>query len=141
MGGFGGGGFGGGGYGGVNTPFPATIKKPSIAIRMMFEDQTISSKMENGQVFTRPRSKKVRRSWAVLFDHAPQSDATAIEDFVRNTSIGGAMAFLWEDPRTAEEVVVRFSKLPEIQDAGWATQKDGATSGLSYNVEFELTEV
>lgn len=142
MGGFGGGGFGSGGFGEVTTPFPATLRKPSIGIQVSFTDPAIRSKMENGLVFSRPRTSKVNRTWSVVFNNAPQSDADLISDFVQNTSIGGSMAFLWFDPRTGEEVPVRFAKLPQIADAGWATQKDDTSvSGLSYNISFDLEEV
>lgn len=142
MGGYGGGGFGAGGYGAVNTPFPSTVKKPSVSIHQTYEDPAIRSQMENGTVFTRPRGSRVLRTWTVSYSHAPAVDFSAIDYFVRNTTIGGSMAFLWADPRSGEELAVRFSKTPEIDDAGWATQKDDPSiSGLSYNITFDVEEV
>lgn len=142
MGGYGGGGFGAGGYGLVNTPFPSTIKKPSISMQQGYNDLTLRSEMENGLVFTRPRGTKIRRTWSIIYDHAPSSDMDMIDDFVRNVTLGGGMAFLWADPRSDEEIPVRFSKLPQIADAGWATQKaDSSISGLTYNISFEIEEV
>jgi len=142
MGGYGGGGFGAGGYGVVNIPFPSTLKKPQVSIQQSYNDLTLRSEMENGLIFTRPRGTSIKRTWSVVLDHAPEGDLDLIDDFIRNTTIGGAMAFLWLDPRSDEQVTVRFSKLPQIADAGWATQKDDpGIAGLSYNISFELEEV
>jgi len=49
----------------------------------------------------------------------------------------------WRDPRNDEEATVRFTKLPEFQDAGWANQSQEGESqrGPSFNFSIEIEEV
>lgn len=128
--------------------FPILSKAPALAMRESYDDPTISSKSEFGYVFTRPRSSKVPRIFALSYEYAPQSDHDALDAFIRTTVVGTSGAFDWEDPRTGEIVTVRFTKLPEFEDAGYATQKSDPNtpevpivSGKSYKFSMELTEV
>lgn len=120
--------------------FPTLIRKPDVNIQMEYDDPTISSKMENGLVITRPRYTAMRRSWTVAYSYAPAADLTTLDNFVRGTVLGGSGSFTWTCPGTGEVVDVRFVKLPQVLDAGFASPP-GAAAGLTYNLQFTIQEV
>lgn len=128
--------------------FPVLSKAPDQSIAESYDDQTLSSKSEFGYVFTRPRSTKISRILTISYSRLPQSDHDLLDAFVRTTTLGGSGSFLWADPRTAEQLTVRFTKPPQFQDAGYAVQKTDPAApdipvveGKSYNATFEITEV
>lgn len=100
------------------------------------EDGTISDKMENGAVFTRPRFSRMRRTWKVNYKACPVADRDALRTFAM--SVGGWENFTFIDNRIAsapETLNVRFSKLPTIKDGGWVK------GGKAFDFSFELTEL
>lgn len=128
--------------------FPVLSKTPDVSMRESYDDLTLSSKSEFGYVFTRPRSNRVRRIVTVSYSYAPQADHDLLDAFIRTTTVGMAGAFDWQDPRTGEVLTVRFTKLPEFADAGFAIQKvDPNTpevpgvAGNTYSFSMELTEL
>lgn len=117
-------------------------------MRESYDDQTISSKSEFGYVFTRPRSTKLSRIITVSYSYAPQVDHDLLDAFIRTGTIGMSGPFAWEDPRSGEMLTVRFSKLPEFADSGFAIQKNDpntpevpGVAGNTYSFSFEITEV
>lgn len=128
--------------------FPVLSKAPDVSVRESYDDQTIQSKSEFGYVFTRPRSTKLSRIITVSYSLVPQADHDLLDAFIRTTTIGMSGSFGWQDPRTDEQLTVRFSKLPEFADSGFAIQKTDpntpevpGVSGNTYSFSMELTEV
>jgi hypothetical protein len=100
-------------------------------------DPTIASPMENGLVVTRPRYSRVRRTRNVPYRLAPQVFRDVLDDFIRFSVLGSSGIFYWTDPRTDEQLKVRFKQnsLPKPVESG------RASGVLVWNFNLELEEV
>lgn len=94
--------------------------------------------MENGMETTRARFTRRRRQWTVTINFLSQGDMLKLENFVSLTVNYGANIFYFtdtRDPYRLQVYTVRFSKLPEYEDADWVADS------FRQNCTFELREV
>lgn len=87
---------------------------------------------------TRARFTRRRRQWAVVIEFLTNQEWRTLEIWVQNTAVYGANIFFFpdaRDPENPEQLMVRFSKLPEYSDAGWIEGE------FRQNCAFELREV
>lgn len=87
---------------------------------------------------TRARYTRRRRKWSVNIDFLTNADWLALEDFVVNTAVYGAVIFTFQDTRVPASPVtltVRFETIPSYTDAGWQVGE------FRQNCSFEIGEV
>jgi phage-related protein len=129
--------------------FPELDKKPDVSLVQSYNDSTISSAMETGLEITRARFPRVRREWQVSYRNVLQSDSDALDAFIRTAVYGTAGSFTWTHPKTGEKVLVRFSQLPALAEAGYIVNSKliaaGAdpvqAQGFSDSFTFKVREV
>lgn len=122
----------------MSTPaFPTLTRKPALRTKTTSLDPTLRDSMENGMVSTRARYTRRRRKWAVTIDMLTQADKTALETFVVNTAVFGAVLFTFIDTRPATPVTltVNFTVLPSYTDCGFIYGE------FRENCSFEIGEV
>jgi hypothetical protein len=122
----------------VSTPaFPTLTRKPALRTKTSSLDPTLRDPMENGMSSSRARFTRRRRKWSVTIDMLTQADKTALEDFVENDAVYGAVIFTFVDTRPAPPVTltVRFEVLPSYTDCGFVYGE------FRENCSFEIGEV
>lgn len=75
--------------------FPSLARGISWGSSQKIEDGTIRDKMEMGQVMTRQRFSRLRRTWKIEYQFLNSTDMTAIDFFYRTAVQGGALPFYW----------------------------------------------
>lgn len=103
--------------------FPELSRAPALKTKTATNDPTLRDTMENGMVSTRARFTRRRRQWTVALDFLTNDDMRALDLWVQNVVVYGANIFFFpdnRDPTSPQQLMVRFSKLPEYTDAGWA---------------------
>ncbi len=75
--------------------FPSLARGISWGASQKIEDGTIRDKMEMGQVMTRQRFSRLRRTWKVEYQFLNSTDLAAIDYFCRATVQGGGLPFYW----------------------------------------------
>jgi hypothetical protein len=123
----------------VSTPaFPTLTRKPALRTKTTTLDPTLRDPMENGMSSSRARYTRRRRKWSVTIDMLTLADQTALEDFVVNTAVFGAVLFTFLDTRNTaspETLTVRFEVLPSYTDCGFVSGE------FRQNASFEIGEV
>jgi hypothetical protein len=110
---------------------------PALRTRTTSLDPTLRDPMENGMASSRARFTRRRRKWAVTIDMLTLADQAALETFVQDDAVYGAVIFTFVDNRPAspETLNVRFEVIPSYTDAGWVG------SEFRQNCSFEIGEV
>lgn len=122
----------------MNYPeFPVLEGDVRLSVEHGHNDETISSKMENGLRITRVRFPRIRRTWPMELSAFGQSDCDELLHFRDKVVFGGAGAFYILLPVTDERVLVRFlpDKTPKPKEVGMDE------NGPLYSVSFEIEEV
>jgi hypothetical protein len=108
-------------------------------------DPTIRDQMENGMETTRPRFRRLRRTFSMSLDLLTADDKAALDLFYQSTVMYGALPFLVTDPRNLESpatYLVRFASLPKYVDAGWiGGDTQGNAPQFRFNCTFQVREV
>jgi hypothetical protein len=116
--------------------FPTLSRAPLMNEEETLEDSTISDKMENGAVFTRPRFSRMRRTWKVNYKALTIADRDLLRTHAQ--TVGGFSNFNFVDnrvPGSPATLNVRFSKLPTLKDGGIAR------GAKVFDASFEITEL
>ena len=111
--------------------FPTLSRNPSYPIEEESENMVIKDSSESGYETSRPRFTKRRRTWNVVYNNLPSSDATTIDNFFIGDAGYGSSIFVWTNPANSTSYNVRFVDPPKTSYI---------TSGLC-NVTFQLKEV
>lgn len=90
--------------------FPSTIPNPEYPFKIEYEDNSISTKFEDGTVQSRLKFTKSRRTWTIKWNGMKQAYYDTVEDFIVNQAKHQANAFYWTIPATNTTVFVRCIK-------------------------------
>jgi hypothetical protein len=88
--------------------FP-NIGKPN-SIEEEWEDQGMSSRMEDGLEISRARFTRSRGTWVLHWNYLSDSDYDALMCFYKDTVKGKAEKFYWVHPVSALTYEVRFAE-------------------------------
>lgn len=86
--------------------FPS-IEPPVYPLEEQYEDNSISSAMEDGTVTGRRKFTKSRTTWTLKWTALPDSDHTLLMDFIRKTVYFKSLSFAWTNPQTETTHEVR----------------------------------
>ncbi len=75
----------------------------------LLDDPTIRSKMENGEVHTRPRFTATKQKWTVLYSYLTAADKALLKTLQDNVRVG-ADIFRWTNPTDDIEYDVRLAQ-------------------------------
>jgi hypothetical protein len=119
--------------------FPRLSRHPALKTKGDYAlDPTLRDDMANGMETTRAKFTRLRRQYTVTFENLTNADVAALRDFVENVAVAGANIFWITDNRdrtNPKQLMVRFSKLPSDDDAGWVQDQ------LRQTCMFEVREV
>ena len=119
--------------------FPDLSRQPALKTKTTSVDPTLRDEQSNGMESSRAKFTRRRRTWATTIEGLTNDDWRTLEQFVTSDAIqyGAGMFYFLDtrDPTHPEELLVRFSKIPEYTDAGWIEGE------LCQNAAFELKEV
>lgn len=90
--------------------FPSTIPNPEYPFRVEHEDNSITSKFEDGIVQSRLKFTKSRKTWTLKWNGLKQTDYATLEDFIVNDAKHAANAFNWTNPINNTTYEVRCIK-------------------------------
>lgn len=90
--------------------FPSTIPNPEYPFKVEYEDNSITSKFEDGTVQSRLKFTKSRRTWTLKWNGLKQVYYDTLEDFIVNSAKHQANVFNWTIPTTETTVSVRCIK-------------------------------
>ena len=110
--------------------FPSTIPNPEYPFKVEHEDNSITSKFEDGTVQSRLKFTKSRRTWTLKWNGLKQVHYDTLENFIVNVAKHQANVFYWTIPATNTTVSVRCIKF----DSEMAFINN-------WNVEIQLQEV
>lgn len=79
--------------------FP-NISAPSYPLKIQTENNSITSKFEDGTVQSRPKFLRSRRKFVVSWQSLPQNEYLILDDFIRNVVRYSAETFYWKNPAT-----------------------------------------
>ena len=88
--------------------FP-TVKNPATITDLQPEDPAIRTELENGQVQTRARYTRMRRSWTLAWANMTNADYQLMfSHYVAQK--GGSDSFTWTNPMNNTEYTVRYKE-------------------------------
>ena len=90
--------------------FPSTIPNPEYPFKVEHEDNSISSKFEDGTVQSRLKFTRSRRTWTLNWKGLSNTHYTTLENFIVNQAKHAANVFNWTIPNTSTTVSVRCIK-------------------------------
>lgn len=90
--------------------FPS-IEPPVYPLEEQYEDNSISSAMEDGTVTGRRKFTKSRTTWTLKWTALPDSDHTLLMDFIRKTVYFKSLSFAWTNPQTETTHEVRVASV------------------------------
>lgn len=109
--------------------FPSTIPNPEYPLKVEHEDNSITSKFEDGTVQSRLKFTKSRKTFTLTWNGLPQTHYDTLENFIVNTVKHAALVFSWTNPANNTTYNVRCTKF------------DAEIRFINYwNVELELQE-
>lgn len=109
--------------------FPSDIK-PEYPLSETIEDNSITSKFEDGSVQSRRKFTRNRISYKLKFNLS-ESDYEVLKEFIKKDACYGANVIRWQHPVTREFVDARIAK---VGAAEYNTQD-------RWTLELELQEV
>ena len=77
--------------------FP-NISKPSYPLNIETENNSLTSKFEDGTVQSRPKFTRSRRTFTVKWNGLPNKEYLILDKFIRETVKYSSETFLWENP-------------------------------------------
>lgn len=116
--------------------FPDLFKAPDVSVKESFDDPGIKDKMEDGAVASRPRYTRMRKTLKVSYSLLTPDARLTLIQFLR--SVGSWAPFYFvdgRDPANPETLLVRFTKLPEVEDDKYAG------SSKRFKFAMEITEL
>lgn len=90
--------------------FPTTIPNPEYPFKVEHEDNSITSRFEDGTVQSRLKFTKSRRTWTLKWNGLKQEYYDTLESFIVNSAKHQANVFYWTIPNTSTTVSVRCIK-------------------------------
>ena len=93
--------------------FP-TLPAPAFEIPVDTENPALRSAFEDGNVQTRSKYTKQRRTWSLTWPGMSKANKETLHAFYLTTK-GGSQAFTWTDTEASANVVVRFISFKETQ--------------------------
>ena len=90
--------------------FPSSIPNPEYPFKVEHEDNSITSKFEDGTVQSRLKFTKSRRTWTLKWNGLKQAYYNTLENFIVNSVKHQAVVFNWTIPNTNTTVAVRCIK-------------------------------
>ncbi|WP_276691273.1 hypothetical protein [Acidaminococcus massiliensis] len=112
------------------TTFP-DLPNPDYPLKMNPEDNTITSKFEDGSTQVRRKMTKSRRTFTLTWNEMKTEQFKILDNWVRNIAHFGCETFKWTNPGTGEQITARIS-----------SYKDPQLLKVNYwNVTLEITEV
>lgn len=90
--------------------FPSSIPNPEYPFKVEHEDNSITSKFEDGTVQSRLKFTKSRRTWTLKWNGLKQMYFNTLENFIVNSAKHQAVVFNWTIPNTNTTVAVRCIK-------------------------------
>lgn len=111
--------------------FPTEIPLPSYPLKMVAEDNSITSKFEDGSMVSRKKFSRSRIKFEVQWNSLTNEEFAILDNFIVNVVSHAAEAFVWENPVNHVPYTVR------------CTSYSGGTLTFfnNWNVQIELTEV
>lgn len=110
--------------------FPSSIPNPEYPFKVEHEDNSITSKFEDGTVQSRLKFTKSRKTWTLKWNGMKQSHYNILENFIVNSAKHKANVFNWVCPADDTTYSVRCIKF----DAEMVFINN-------WNVEIQLQEV
>ena len=102
----------------MSGTFPLASKQDSKYYEVIPEDPSISTGMEGGYDYSRPRfTRTPRKSYKTGFTHLTNADRAIIQAFW-DLNMGGSDSFTWTDPVDLQEKTVRFDGPLSFKYAG-----------------------
>ena len=77
--------------------FP-TIPNPEYPFKVEHEDNSITSKFEDGTVQSRLKFTKSRKTWTLKWNGMSQTNYNTLENFIVNSAKHAANVFNWTNP-------------------------------------------
>ena len=90
--------------------FPSTIPNPEYPFKVEHEDNSITSKFEDGTVQSRLKFTKSRKTWTLAWKGLKQTHYNTLENFIVNTAKHAANVFTWTNPINNTDYSVRCIK-------------------------------
>lgn len=107
------------------------ISNPSYPLKIEREDNSITSKFEDGSMQSRRKFTRSRRKFTLTWNSLPQSEFDVLDKFLTETVSFASKSFMWTNPTNNERIEVRCTKYPEA-----------TLDVLNYwKLDIELTEV
>ena len=112
------------------TTFP-DLPNPDYPLEMNPEDNTITSKFEDGSTQVRRKMTKSRRTFTLTWNEMKTDKFKILDNWVRNIARFGCETFKWTNAGTGEQITARISgyKDPQLIKVNY------------WNVTLEITEV
>ena len=90
--------------------FPTSIPNPEYPFKVEHEDNSITSKFEDGTVQSRLKFTKSRKTWTLKWNGMKQSHYNTLENFIVNQAKHQANVFNWINPTNNTTYSVRCIK-------------------------------
>ena len=90
--------------------FPSSIPNPEYPFKVEHEDNSITSKFEDGSVQSRLKFTKSRKTWTLKWNGMKQTHYDTLENFIVNTAKHAANKFNWTNPTNNTTYEVRCIK-------------------------------
>ena len=90
--------------------FPTSIPNPEYPFKVEHEDNSITSKFEDGTVQSRLKFTKSRKTWTLQWKGLSQTNYTTLENFVVNQAKHAANIVQWTCPTDNTTYNVRCVK-------------------------------
>lgn len=90
--------------------FPSTIPNPEYPFKIEHEDNSITTKFEDGTVQSRLKFTKSRKTWTLKWNGMKQADYDELENFIVNSAKHQANIFNWISPANGITYTVRCIK-------------------------------
>ena len=95
--------------------FPKTIPEPDYPLTITLEDNSISSKFEDGTVQSRRKFTRSRSTYNIQWNSLETEHVKVLLDFIKNKIHFKALTFLWKNPITGEVKEVRCMEVADPQ--------------------------
>lgn len=107
------------------------ISNPSYPLKIEREDNSITSKFEDGSMQSRRKFTRSRRKFTLNWNSLPQSEFEVLDKFITETVSFAAKSFNWTNPTDNKKYEVRCTKYG-----------DATLDVLNYwKIDIEFTEV
>ena len=90
--------------------FPNTVPNPEYPFKVEYEDNSITSKFEDGTVQSRLKFTRSRRTWTLQWNGLSDTHHSTLDNFVVNQAKHAANIVTWTIPNTNTTVNVRCVK-------------------------------